>query len=154
MNVSDRHERTTASAEETESLGQALAPMLPRGCVLALRGDLATGKTCLVRGMARHFAEGVPIHSPTFTLVNQYGHDPALYHLDLYRLGGPGEVADLGYEELFDSDGICVVEWADRAEGLFPVTRVDIELAHAGHDRRRIIIANHGILPKGWQDHL
>ena len=59
---------------------------------LARFGDLATGKTCLVRGMAAHHTGGAPVHSPTFTLVNQYGADPALYHLDLYRLGGPDVV--------------------------------------------------------------
>ena len=152
MMAADYYERTTVSAEETEELGKALAALLPRGSVLALRGDLATGKTCLVRGMARHFAAGAPVHSPTFTLVNQYGADPALYHLDLYRLGGPEEVADLGYEELFDPDGICVVEWAERADGLFPATRIDIDLAHAGGDRRKLRIVNHGLLPAGWQD--
>jgi len=154
MNAADRYERTTGSAEETEALGRALAALLPRGCVLALRGDLASGKTCLVRGMAAYVAEGTPVHSPTFTLVNQYGTDPALYHLDLYRLGSPEEVADLGYEELFDSDGICVVEWAERAHGLLPGIRVDISLAHAGGDRRRIVITNRGVLPDGWRDRL
>ena len=73
----------TASPEATRRLGAALAAMLPRGAVVALRGELATGKTCLVSGMAGHFAEADYVHSPTFTLVNQYGQDPALLHVDL-----------------------------------------------------------------------
>ena len=101
-------ELITRDPNVTERLGCALAGLLPAGAVVALFGDLATGKTCLVRGMAAHFAGGAPVHSPTFTLVNQYGADPALYHLDLYRLGGPEELADLGYEELFEPDGVCV----------------------------------------------
>lgn len=105
----------TNSPEETERLGYALAGVLPLGAVVALRGELASGKTCLVRGMAARCARGTPIHSPTFTLVNQYPGSPTLYHLDLYRLSTE-EVADLGYEELFEPDGIAVVEWAERAE--------------------------------------
>lgn len=150
----DAFEIVTTSPEDTEALGLALAAMLPTGCVVALRGDLATGKTCLVRGMTAHFSPGAPIHSPTFTLVNQYGEDRPLYHLDLYRLGSPEEVADLGYEELFDSEGVCVVEWAERAEGMLPEPRVDIDLSHAGGDHRRIVIHDQGLLPPGWQARL
>ena len=86
----------TASPEETQRLGTALAGILQPGALVALQGDLATGKTCLVAGMAKRLAETEYVHSPTFTLVNQYGEDPALLHVDLYRLSGPDEVADLG----------------------------------------------------------
>lgn len=135
----------THSPEETEEAGFVLAGLLPTGALVALRGDLAAGKTCFVRGMARCFDPQAPVHSPTFTLVNQYGHDAPLYHLDLYRLGGPDELADLGYEEVFDSEGVCVVEWAERAEGLLPAERVDLFLAHAGGDCRTIRLVNHGV---------
>jgi tRNA threonylcarbamoyladenosine biosynthesis protein TsaE len=140
----------THCAEETEALGCALAALLPNGSVVALRGDLATGKTCLVRGMAAHFADRAPVHSPTFTLVNAYGPGDQLVHIDLYRLSGPSELADLGYEELFDPEGVCVVEWAERAEELLPSRRLDIYLAHAGGDRRRIELSDHGVLPADW----
>ncbi len=144
----------TASPGETQRLGAALAGLLPRGALVALRGDLATGKTCLVAGMAKRLAELDYVHSPTFTLVNQYGEDPALLHVDLYRLGGPDELADLGYAELFDSDNICVVEWAERAESLLPERRLDIFLEHAGHDLRRLTLQNRALLPRGWQEQL
>ncbi|MFP4502271.1 MAG: tRNA (adenosine(37)-N6)-threonylcarbamoyltransferase complex ATPase subunit type 1 TsaE [Candidatus Hydrogenedentota bacterium] len=144
----------TVSAEATEALGQALAVLLPPGAMVALRGDLATGKTCLVRGMAAHCADRAPVHSPTFTLVNAYGPEGRLVHIDLYRLTGPEEVAALGYEELFEPEGVCVVEWADRAEGLLPARRLDIQLTHAGGDRRRIALADHGVLPPDWRDRL
>ena len=94
---------TTQSAEETERLGERLSALLPRGAVVTLRGDLAAGKTCLVRGMARRFQANETVASPTFTIVNQYGDDLKLYHIDLYRMADLAEVADLGYDELFDS---------------------------------------------------
>ncbi|MFO7973644.1 MAG: tRNA (adenosine(37)-N6)-threonylcarbamoyltransferase complex ATPase subunit type 1 TsaE [Candidatus Hydrogenedentota bacterium] len=144
----------TASPEETRKLGAALAGLLPRGAVVALRGDLATGKTCFVSGMAEYFVETEYVHSPTFTLVNQYGENPALLHVDLYRLSGPEEVADLGYAELFDSDDICVIEWAERAESLLPGVRLDILLEHAGHDRRRLTLRNRNLLGEAWQEPL
>lgn len=144
----------TGSPEETEALGMAIAGLLPRGAVLALFGDLAAGKTCLTRGLTRCLAQGIGAHSPTFTLVNQYGEDPIIYHLDLYRLSGPDELADLGYEEWFDSQGICIIEWAERAEGLLPEPCIRIHLSHGGEDKRHIEIQAAGVLPEGWESHL
>lgn len=141
----------TASPTDTERLGFELARLLPRGTVVALQGDLAAGKTCLVRGMAGHFGHIEPVASPTFTIVNQYGTLAPLYHLDLYRLEGLDEVLDLGYEELFEPDGVTVIEWAERALPLLPERRVDVLLEHAGGDKRRITVRNLGVLPEGWQ---
>ena len=140
----------TQAPDQTEALGKALARLLPAKALVTLRGDLATGKTCLVRGMASHFVGNTPVTSPTFTLVNEYGDSPRLYHLDLYRLDIQG-VLDLGYEELFDPDGVTVVEWAERAEGLFPPKRLDVLLAHAGRDMRELTFIDHGLLPQGWE---
>ncbi len=144
----------THSPEETERLGQALMQLLPPGSVVALFGDLATGKTCFVRGMAASLAEGHPVHSPTFTLVNEYGHSHKLYHLDLYRLSGPAEMLDLDYEDFFDSDGLCVVEWAERAGALLPKQSLHIEFQHGGGDTRRISIQDNGVLPENWAERL
>ena len=131
-------EVVSTSPEETERMGEHLATVLPEGTVVALHGDLATGKTCLVRGMARVFGPSDLVHSPTFTLVNRYGTGPFLYHLDLYRLRGPEETLDLGIEELMAPDGICVVEWAERAEGILPDGCLRLYLEHLGGDKRRI----------------
>lgn len=128
----------THSPEETEKLGERLAALLPRGTVVALYGDLATGKTCLTRGMTRFFTKEARVHSPTFTLVNEYGDDPVLYHLDLYRLGGEEDLLTVGYEDLIESDGICIIEWADRAASLLPSERLDIFLEHVEDDRRSL----------------
>lgn len=100
--------------------------------------------------MAAAVEPGEGIASPTFTLVNQYGTEKPLYHLDLYRLE-PEEIADLGYEELFDSNGICVVEWAERAEGMLPDRRVDIALQHVDETTRILAIEDRGVLVEGWQ---
>ncbi|MBP8128702.1 MAG: tRNA (adenosine(37)-N6)-threonylcarbamoyltransferase complex ATPase subunit type 1 TsaE [Candidatus Hydrogenedentes bacterium] len=142
----------TSSPAQTEQWGRRLAAFLPAGAVVALYGELATGKTCFVRGMASFFARGEHVHSPTFTLVNEYGGEHRLYHLDLYRLTGPEDVLTLGCEELFEPDGVCCVEWADRAQGVLPAARVDVFFEHRGGDTRALRIVNRDILPPRWQD--
>lgn len=150
----DRFERTTTSPAETEALGASLARMLPSGAMLALHGELASGKTCFVRGVASVLAGDAEVSSPTFTLINEYKGALPVYHLDLYRLSSADELADLGVEDVFDGAGVCLVEWAERAEGTLPARRVEIRFAHAGGDRRSIAIVNMGILPPGWQDNM
>ena len=141
----------TRSAEETEQLGCRLGGLLPDGTLVALHGDLAAGKTCLVRGMAHLFATDEVVSSPTFTLVNQYGR---LYHVDLYRIENAYELIDLGYEDLFEPEGICLVEWAERAQQLLPARRIDILLEHIDETTRRITIRDIGVLPENWRDKL
>jgi len=143
----------THAPEDTERLGEVLATLLKgSGGTIALRGELSAGKTCLVRGMARAVSGEHGIHSPTFTLVNEYGEENKLFHMDLYRLDSYAEIAELGCEELFDSEHLCAVEWADRAEALLPERRVDVHLEHAGGDRRRIAIHDRGLCPPGWRE--
>jgi tRNA threonylcarbamoyladenosine biosynthesis protein TsaE len=151
MNIERTVQITTRSEAETEALGMTLARLLRPGSVVALRGDLAAGKTCLVRGMARALTGDAAVHSPTFTLVNEYGSPPALYHFDLYRLRGPEELFALGYEERFGGTAMAAVEWAERAEPLLPAHRVEIAMRHAGGDIREIRIRDLGCLPEGWQ---
>lgn len=155
MNTGHDFKVVTRAESETEALGFVLAQLMrPVGGVVALRGDLAAGKTCFVRGMARAFDDGGHVHSPTFTLVNEYGHHYKLFHLDLYRLAGPRELIDLGYEEIFDGPQVTAVEWAERAGDLLPRKRIEVALAHAGGDARSIAVSDHGVLPSGWQDAL
>ncbi len=143
---------TSHSENETEAIGKALMRLLPDGSVVALRGELGAGKTCLVRGMAAAIEAETAVSSPTFTMVNEYEGRPKIYHLDLYRIAEPRELMDLGYEDLFDApDGICVIEWAERAEKLLPQKRLDITLEHAGKTTRTIRIQNHALLPQKWQ---
>ena len=129
----------TASAAETLALGERLAAHLAPGDVLALYGDLGAGKTHLVKGVARGLG-GDPgaVSSPTFTLVNEVATVPPLYHLDLYRIERPYELEGIGVDELLHGDGVCVVEWPERAEGLLPPHTLRLRLAHLDGDRRRI----------------
>ncbi len=143
---------TSHSENETEALGKALMGLLTEGAVVALRGELGAGKTCLVRGMAAAIGAEAAVSSPTFTMVNEYEGTPKIYHLDLYRIVESREVMDLGYEDLFDApDGICVIEWAERAEKLLPQKRLDITLEHAGKTTRTLRIQDHALLPPDWE---
>ncbi|HOZ48265.1 MAG TPA: tRNA (adenosine(37)-N6)-threonylcarbamoyltransferase complex ATPase subunit type 1 TsaE [Candidatus Hydrogenedentes bacterium] len=151
---SERLEIVSHSPEHTGRLGRVLADWAPKGSVIALRGELATGKTCLVRGMAQAFAQEPPVHSPTFTLVNEYGDQHKLYHVDLYRIDDLRALDTLGYEDLFEPDGVCVIEWAERAEAALPLRRLDVFLQHAGENTRRLIFVNRDLLTEGWQQAL
>ena len=103
------------SPAETEALGENLGRAAERGLVLALSGDLGAGKTQLVKGIARGLGVTARVHSPTFTLVNEYGGGRLwLFHLDLYRLETPAQVWSAGIEEFLSPDGVAVIEWAGR----------------------------------------
>lgn len=130
----------TASVEETVSLGAEIARRLRGGDVVALYGDLGSGKTVLTRGIGSHL--GIPareINSPTYTLLHEYssGSIP-LYHFDAYRIESLEEFFDLGYEEYFFGDSVCVVEWADRVEALLPAAAVRLRIEHAGEHHRSV----------------
>ena len=103
------------SPAETESLGEVWGREATRGRVIALSGDLGAGKTQLVRGLARGLGVTTRVHSPTFTLVNEYsGGRLRLFHLDLYRLETPEQIHSAGLEEYLQPDGVTVIEWAER----------------------------------------
>src|ERR1039458_9069705 len=100
---------------ETESLGESFGRAAKRGLVIALSGDLGAGKTQLVRGLARGLGVTARVHSPTFTLVNEYdGGRFKLLHLDLYRLETAAQILSAGVEEFLSPDGVAVIEWAER----------------------------------------
>ena len=103
------------SPADTESLGEKFGRAARRGWVVALSGDLGAGKTQFVRGVARGLEIPVRTHSPTFTLVNEYGGGRLkLFHLDLYRLETAEQVLSAGLEEFLSPDGVAVIEWAER----------------------------------------
>jgi tRNA threonylcarbamoyladenosine biosynthesis protein TsaE len=127
----------SASAEETEAVGARLAAKLEPGDVVTVAGELGTGKTTLVRGACRALGVEGPITSPTFTVGHRYRGHVDVSHLDLYRFAGvsPAEWGDL--EPYFDG-AVCFVEWPEAGEGVLPPARFELELEHAGDDRRRI----------------
>ena len=116
----------THSPGETSAVGFSIARQLTRGDVVALIGDLGAGKTQCVRGIAEAFQCQPHVSSPTFVIMNRYdgvdaeGQELLLYHVDLYRLEEKDAILDLGLEEVMDSGGITVIEWAERMEWLLP----------------------------------
>ena len=103
------------SPAETEALGEKFGRAAQRGWVIALSGDLGAGKTQFVRGLARGLGCAGRVHSPTFTLVNEYGGGRLkLFHLDLYRLETAEQILSAGIEEYLSPDGVSVIEWAER----------------------------------------
>lgn len=119
------------------------------GLFVCLRGELGAGKSTLARAACRGAGVRGPIPSPTFTLINRYstlkGH---VYHADLYRLKGPEDLSDIGWEDLLDAEGAVFVEWPDRAGGRLPPDRWDIELLFVDDpDRRSITTRSVGKAP-------
>jgi tRNA threonylcarbamoyladenosine biosynthesis protein TsaE len=105
------------SPAETELLGEKIGRAAEHGVVIALSGELAAGKTQFVKGLARGMGISARVHSPTFTLVNEYGGGRLkLFHLDLYRLETPEQILSAGVAELLQPDGVSVIEWAERLE--------------------------------------
>jgi tRNA threonylcarbamoyl adenosine modification protein YjeE len=130
----------TASAAATARLGKKLARRFGRGDCVALAGQLGAGKTVLVRGIAAGMGlvEKRLVSSPTFVLVAEYPTDPPVFHVDLYRLRSPArELAGLGLEEML-SQGLVIIEWADRAAEALPRPRWQIDIAVTGRSSRRL----------------
>jgi tRNA threonylcarbamoyladenosine biosynthesis protein TsaE len=136
------HRRTweTTSADETFALGEVIGRSLVGGLVVGLCGSLGAGKTHLVKGIAAGNAvddiRGVT--SPTFTLIHEYPGRLTLYHVDVYRLGGPHELVALGFDELLRPDTVVVVEWADRVRPVIPPGRLWVEFEITGDEMRSL----------------
>src|SRR6202011_5320569 len=142
------------SAAQTQRLGMRLGELLRGGELILLNGQLGTGKTTFTQGLAQGMGISVNINSPTFTLLKEYAgkveerpagnaprSGPALYHFDLYRLDNPEEIFDLGFEEYFTSDGVCVVEWAEKADLYSPPDPPDIRLKMLSDTKRGLFFA-------------
>ncbi|MFB6247654.1 MAG: tRNA (adenosine(37)-N6)-threonylcarbamoyltransferase complex ATPase subunit type 1 TsaE [Salinibacter sp.] len=141
---------TTQSQDETQSLGASLGRCLDPGAVVALYGELGTGKTHLVKGIARALGlSPSTVRSPTFTILHTYedGRRP-LHHFDAYRVQTPDEFVELGFEEyVADASGLTCIEWADRVETLLPASALRLELAHVAPRRRRIALRSEAPAP-------
>ena len=138
---------TTNGPEETEALGKRLARSLKPGSVVALYGELGSGKTTLTKGIALGLNIKGYVKSPSFTIVNVYAEGTlTLYHIDLYRVSVKAELSELGLEEYVYGEGVSVIEWAERAEGsgLLPEDSLRITLSYAGEDKRSIEVEADG----------
>lgn len=129
----------TASEAETIALGERLARELPRRGVVLLIGNLGAGKTTLAKGIVNGLgaAAADDVSSPTFTLIHEYGGG-RVYHVDLYRLDEPRQVATLGLDEIFERDGLVLIEWGERFPQLLPAERIEIRIRTLAEDEREI----------------
>lgn len=130
--------RLTRSHEETVDLGRWLGQILPKGSIVCFSGDLAAGKTTLIKGIVEA-ATGTPaddVPSPTFVYLNIYPGLRPVYHFDLYRLRDAEEFLALGFEEFFFTGGITCIEWSERIRDILPSSRVEVLLEHRGENLR------------------
>lgn len=135
----------TFSPEETAELGRRIGRQVEPGDIICLNGDLGVGKTVFTQGIADGLGIDEPVCSPTFTLIQEYdmGRIP-LYHFDVYRISGPWDMDDLGYEDYFYGNGVCLVEWGCLIEELLPDNTIMITIEkdlEKGFDYRRITVS-------------
>ena len=131
-------------AKDTYELGEKIGQMAKPGMVISLTGDLGVGKTVFTQGLAKGLGIEEPVNSPTFTIVQVYeeGRLP-LYHFDVYRIGDIEEMDEIGYEDYFYGEGVCLIEWADLIREILPeqMCRVTIEKnLEKGFDYRKITL--------------
>lgn len=156
------------SSAQTQRLGMRLGELLHGGELILLDGQLGTGKTTFTQGLARGMGITEIVSSPTFTLLKEYQGQPVpimesgqntlpsqpssqqhigppLYHFDLYRLEDPEEIIDLGFEDYFYSSGSCVIEWADKADLLWPEEHLRIRLKMMSETKRGLVLTATGL---------
>ena len=137
----------TFSAAETQALGKKIGETAKPGDVYTLVGDLGVGKTVFTQGIADGLGITEPVSSPTFTIVQVYeeGRMP-FYHFDVYRIGDIEEMDEIGYEDYFYGEGLCMIEWANLIEEILPDKRYDVTIEkdlEKGFDYRKITIKEH-----------
>ena len=134
----------TFSEKETRALGEELGRKAVPGSLYTLTGDLGTGKTVFTQGFARGLGITEHVNSPTFTIVQEYdGGRLSFYHFDVYRIGDLEEMDEIGYEDYFYGDGVCLIEWAELIEELLPLKRTAIRIEkdlEKGFDYRKITV--------------
>ena len=136
--------------EETKRFGIKLGKMLKRGNILCLNGDLGAGKTTLTKSIGLGLGVAEYITSPTFALINQYSGRIPVYHFDVYRLENAHELYDLGFDEYFYGDGVCIIEWADKIEKMIPKERIVVDIENGNGLNERILkISGYG---DGYQE--
>ena len=131
----------TRTPAETQTIGKKIGKQLRQGDLVALIGDLGTGKTCLTQGIAR--GVGVDpnqiVNSPSYTLINEYAGKIPIYHVDLYRLQNHDELLDLGLDEYMEGNGICIIEWAEKL-GSLKISHTKIQITWLSEMTREIEI--------------
>ncbi len=143
------HSYHTRSVEETIALGEEFSGKLSTGNVVALFGDLGTGKTHFIKGVCRGLGVHEHVASPTFTIVNEYDAGSVkICHVDCYRIQSEKELRNIGFEDYLFGSYICLIEWADRIEKLLPPVRFDVRFQLGTEENmREIIIEHHQEIP-------
>lgn len=141
MSILERLEVITDSPSKTMDLGERLGFLLKEGDIVSLTGELGSGKTTFIQGIAKGLLIKEPVNSPSFSLLNVYKGRALLYHFDLYRIE---ENEDIGYDEFFNPPFICVIEWGEKAAKFLPSEYLKIKLSHVDVNKRRFLF-----LPKG-----
>ena len=138
MPIKTFHSKTPA---ETQTIGEQIGRQLRQGDLVALIGDLGTGKTCLTQGIARGIGvyPNQIVNSPSYTLINEYAGKIPIYHVDLYRLQNHDELLDLGLDEYIEGNGICIIEWAEKL-GSLKISHTKIQITWLSEMTREIEI--------------
>ncbi|WP_440286005.1 tRNA (adenosine(37)-N6)-threonylcarbamoyltransferase complex ATPase subunit type 1 TsaE [Eshraghiella crossota] len=135
----------STSSQMTFEFAKKIGENLKRGDVLCLDGDLGVGKTVFTKGVAAGLGIKDDVSSPTFTLIQEYyGGRLPLYHFDVYRIDGPWDMDDLGYDEYFYGEGVCLVEWGRMIKELFPENTIYVRIEkdlEKGFDYRKITVS-------------
>ena len=135
--------KTSSSPEETQAIGRLLARELHIGSIVCFFGTLGTGKTTLIKALTAALTGVHPheVSSPTFTYLHIYEGTLPLYHFDLYRLRNHKDFLERGFDEYFDLDGICCIEWAERIQPILPKNALQVAIKHLGENKRELTIA-------------
>ena len=133
---------TTNSEADTIELAQNFESEKFPNMVICLNGELGSGKTVFTKGFAQAMEITDTITSPTFTIIKEYEGDMPLYHMDVYRLDD--DSSDIGIEEYFNRDGVCIIEWADNIKGILPKERLDIKFKVIDENKRCLVINAYG----------
>lgn len=158
----DKLSYTSNSPDETFQFGKQIAGKLSHGSIVALNGELGSGKTCLTKGIAAGLGIEEIVASPTYTIVNQYEfnheyfcnrkrlqrvhesdelHEFIFFHIDVYRLNNEKEFEDIGGKEILSSGGICIIEWSDKIKNLLPPNTITVNIEITSEDSRKIKIS-------------
>lgn len=147
--ISDTVDVISHSAAQTMRIGQRLGELLRVGDLVLLYGDFGAGKTHLTKGIAQGLGSNDMVNSPSFVLINEYragashGRAP-IFHIDLYRLEEPSALAGIGLDEAVDGHGICIIEWAERAQGWVPSDHLAVRMRHMSDTKRALRFEPHG----------
>ncbi len=131
----------TNSPEETYNIAYRVAQHAYPGDIYCLEGGLASGKTVFAQGFARGLGITEEVRSPSFAIVQEYVHDPPLYHMDFYRLSDAADLLGMGADEYFSGTGICLIEWPDRAGDILPIEIVRVQINTGSGEGRKIMIS-------------